>query len=130
MKRTNTKEYNEAIYKYILECIDSEDVNLKTDKDKIEHFFNRFNSEYNYKNNQLRYPNLQNRISNYLQDIPFNFATWKHEIIEVAERLHECKFTDKQEDKIIANYYSHLALKIIQLRKRFLYNSLAKNLIK
>ena len=118
MKRTNTKEYNKAIYKYILECIDSEDINLQTDKDKINHFFDRFNSEYNYKNNQLRYPNLQIRIANYLQDIPFNFATWKHEIIEVAERLHECKLTDKQEDKVIANYYNHIALKIIQLNNK------------
>tara|TARA_Y100001963_G_scaffold97672_1_gene134409 strand:- start:164 stop:529 length:366 start_codon:yes stop_codon:yes gene_type:complete len=120
MKRTNTKEYNKAIYKYILECIDSEDINLQTDKDKIKHFFDKFNSEYNNKNNQLRYPNLQIRIANYLQGIPFNFATWGNEIIEVAEKLHECKLTDKQQEKVIANYYNHIALKIIELRKNLI----------
>ena len=119
MIKTNTKEYKAKIFKYILECIDSEDENLKTPKQKIDHFFNRFESEFNYKNNQLRHPNFQDRIANYLMGLPFNFEFENYKILQLAEELHDCKLTEKEEDRILSNYWNHLAFKIIQLKYKY-----------
>jgi len=123
MLKTNTNKYNEKIYKYILDCIDSEYGILVTPEEKINHFFDRFEIEYNYKNNILRYPNLQNRIAEYLMGLPFNFEYENYKILQLTESLHECKLTDKQEDKFLSNYWNHLAFKILQLNDKIETNN-------
>ena len=127
MRNTKTKEYKAKIFNYILDCIDSEDIELKTPKEKIDHFFERFESEFNYKNNRLRHPNFQDRIANYLMGLPFNFEFENYKILQLAEELHNCKLTEKEEDKIIEKYWSHLAFKIIQLKKHIDNNYFEKS---
>ena len=123
MLKTKTNKYNAKIYKYILECIDSEDEILVTPEEKINHFFDRFEREYNDKNNISRYPNLQNRIANYLMGLPFNFEYENYKILQLVESLRECKLTDKEEDKILSNYWDHLAFKILQLSDKIETNN-------
>ena len=119
MLRTNTKKYQENFKTYILEVIESEDLpqDIKTDKDKVNFIFERFDSEYNYANNIRRTPNFQLRFAEWLQGLAVNLPYNYNDIIELAKKLLE---TDqlKNEDRIIQNYWSFMAFQIIKLKDK------------
>ena len=119
MLRTNTKKYQENFKTYFLEVIKSEDLpeDIKTDKEKVNFIFDRFNSEYNHANNIRRTPNFQKRFAEWLQGLPLNIPYTYNDIIELAKKLLE---TDqlKNENKIIQNYWIFMALQIMKLRDK------------
>ena len=117
MLRTNTKKYQENFKTYFLEVIKGEDLpeDIKTDKEKVNFIFERFNSEYNHANNIRRQPNFQMRFAEWLQGLAINLPYNYDDIIELAKKLLE---TDqlKNEDTIINNYWSFMAYQIIKLK--------------
>ena len=119
MLRTNTKKYQENFKTYFLEVIKSEDLpeDIKTDKEKVNFIFDRFNSEYNHANNIRRTPNFQLRFAEWLQGLAINLPYNYNDIIELAKKLLE---TDqlKNENKIIQNYWIFMALQIMKLRDK------------
>lgn len=119
MLRTNTKKYQENFKTYFLEVIKSEDLpeDIKTDKEKVNFIFDRFNSEYNHANNIRRTPNFQLRFAEWLQGLAINLPYNYNDIIELAKKLLE---TDqlKNENKIIQNYWIFMAFQIIKLRDK------------
>jgi hypothetical protein len=76
--------------------------------------------------NLKRYGTYQNCLSNYLQglpsyiDIPFYYC----DIIELAKKLGSLpeKSTEKQENKICANYFNYMSAKLIQWARRHKVN--------
>ena len=117
MLRTNTKKYQENFKNYFLEVIKSQDLpeDIKTDKEKVNFIFDRFNSEYNHANNIRRQPNFQLRFAEWLQGLAINLPYNYNDIIELAKKLLE---TDqlKNENRIINNYWSFMAYQIIKLK--------------
>ena len=117
MLRTNTKKYQENFKNYFLEVIKSQDLpeDIKTDKEKVNFIFERFNSEYNNANNNRRQPNYQLRFAEWLQGLAINLPYNYDDIIELAKKLLE---TDqlKNENRIINNYWSFMAYQIIKLK--------------
>ena len=117
MLRTNTKKYQENFKNYFLEVIKSQDLpeDIKTDKEKVNFIFERFNSEYNHANNIRRQPNFQMRFAEWLQGLAINLPYNYDDIIELAKKLLE---TDqlKNENRIINNYWSFKAYQIIKLK--------------
>ena len=117
MLRTNTKKYQENFKNYFLEVIKSQDLpeDIKTDKEKVNFIFERFNSEYNHANNIRRQPNFQLRFAEWLQGLAINLPYNYDDIIELAKKLLE---TDqlKNENRIIKNYWSFMAYQIIKLK--------------
>ena len=89
---------------------------IKTDKEKVNIIFERFNSEYNYANNIRRTPNFQLRFAEWLQGLAINLPYNYNDIIELAKKLLE---TDKlkNENRIINNYWSFMAFQIIKLKE-------------
>ena len=127
--RLNTKkrEYRQGLEEYILECIESDDDDLKTAKDKLTYLINRFNTEYNTKHEKRRYPNLQKRLASYFQGLPFNFNYTNHDIWEVAKTLHNIeKLTEEEEDKILSNWWNHLAIHVIRMARDHSLDGLIK----
>ena len=110
MLRTNTKKYQENFKNYILSVIDRGDLpqDIKTDKEKVNFIFKRFEDEYNYENNKRRTPNFQLRFAEWLQGLAINLPYKYNEVIELAKKLLE---TDKlkNEKAIINNYWSFMA---------------------
>jgi hypothetical protein len=113
MKKTNSKEYLNNIRKMILENIEEGE----TTKEKLSHVLKCFDSEFNFKNNKLRYPNLELRLSNWLMGlpsavyVPFTYF----DIIQTAKKLHEVdELTEKQEDRIIELNFYHWASQILR----------------
>ena len=117
MLRTNTKKYQENFKNYFLEVIKSQDLpeDIKTDKEKVNFIFYRFNSEYNHANNIRRQPNFQLRFAEWLQGLAINLPYNYNDILELAKKLLE---TDqlKNENRIINNYWSFMAYQIIKLK--------------
>ena len=117
MLRTNTKKYQENFKNYFLEVIKSQDLpeDIKTDKEKVNFIFERFNSEYNHANNIRRQPNFQLRFAEWLQGLAINLPYNYNDILELAKKLLE---TDqlKNENRIIKNYWSFMAYQIIKLQ--------------
>ena len=117
MLRTNTKKYQENFKNYFLEVIKSQDLpeDIKTDKEKVNFIFERFNSEYNHANNIRRQPNFQLRFAEWLQGLAINLPYNYNDILELAKKLLE---TDqlKNENRIIKNYLSFMAYQIIKLK--------------
>ena len=117
MLRTNTKKYQENFKNYFLVVIKSQDLpeDIKTDKEKVNFIFERFNSEYNHANNIRRQPNFQLRFAEWLQGLAINLPYNYNDILELAKKLLE---TDqlKNENRIINNYWSFMAYQIIKLK--------------
>ena len=84
---------------------------------RASYIWARFVAEYDYPANRLRYPNLQERVSQWLAGLALNIAFTYSDIIEISEQWHECKLTEKQADKIIDGWFYFMAFKLIQCCK-------------
>ena len=123
MLKTNSKKYLNNIQNYIIDSIDGEGYDIKTETptEKLEFLFDCFEVEFNYKNNQLRYPNLQNRFANWLQGLPSSISIphQYNKILELSKNLLEVDtLSEKLEDQIIKNYWSFMAFHIIKLKNK------------
>lgn len=91
-----------------------------TDKEKVKYFLDTFEQEYNYVNNKKLYPNLQNRIANYIQGLPscINVAFENYAIIEIGKSWGYCT-SERKESEFINNWFSCIAFRLIQLKEYF-----------
>ncbi len=123
MLKTNSKKYLNNIQSYILDSIDSEGYDIKTETptEKLDFLFDCFEVEFNYKNNQLRYPNFQDRFANWLQGLPsvINLPYQEYEILQLSKILFEVDtLSEKLKNQIINNYWSFMAFQIIKLKNK------------
>lgn len=122
--KTNNKLH--PVFNYILGCIEHEGTN----EEKLKEVLNAFNSEFNFEQNKRRYPNLQNRFAEWLQGAPSSFEVeyWNDGIIKLAKEWQSIPqdATEKQEQKILDNYYNFMACKFFQLctRNKVSYSNL------
>lgn len=120
--KTNTKEFNNIYFQYILDSIQFEDFDPKNDKEKMELFWVTFDQEKNYENNKKRIPNLQDRVADWLQGLPsctkLKFSNWEILELAVSQGSLPENYTEKQGDRITENYWNFTAFKIIQLSKK------------
>jgi hypothetical protein len=94
--RTNNKQVRNAIKQHILDCVT--DINGNT-FDDLKEACNRLNNEFigtsNYPYNLQKFPNDQNRFSDFLCGLPFNFLYSNYDI---ANYLNELTGNDKDFD--------------------------------
>lgn len=116
-------------YKYVLECIENcsrvydEGIEFETDLDKIRFFFECFNEEFNHLYNRKRYPNFQMRVCEFLRGLPscFNIDYTNYQIIKIGKEWGFCQ-TEKKECEFVENWFSTIALRIIQIANKVGYN--------
>lgn len=88
--RTNTKQVRNAIKLHILESVT--DVNGDTFND-LKSACNHLNSEFkrvsNYPYNVQKFPNAQNRFSDYLCGLPFNFLYMNYDVNNFINEITE-----------------------------------------
>jgi hypothetical protein len=124
MLKTNSKIYVNSIQNYLLNSIEfdgMENVEL-SNRQKIEYFFNEFENHANYKYNLQRFPNIQERLKNWLQGLPscINIVFSNYDILQLAKNLHNVEsFTEKQEDTIVQNYFNHVAFHLLKLKNKY-----------
>lgn len=110
-------------FKYILDSIDGDgyDVQLTTDKEKIDFVYNTFLSEYAH---QIKYygGNKQRAFREYLAGLPscINIEFRNYYILEMAKKWGSLpeNATERQEDKILSNWFNYIATQFFQLRDK------------
>lgn len=118
--------YKKDVYPYILNAIDFSEYEGKepeTDKEKLQMFFDTFNRqavyEYNVKNFKTYHAILANHLSGLPSYINIPFKNW--EILELAKKWGSIpeNATEKQEDKILENYWDFMAAQIFKLFRKY-----------
>lgn len=121
---TTTKQLNANVFSYILDAIDGSGYGkeLTTDKDKLQFVADCFNSEYAYPENIKYYGSYSKCFTSWLQGLPssFNIDYENYRIIEIAKQWNSLPInaTDKQEDKILDNWFNFITNKTFQLMKK------------
>lgn len=119
-----TVEKNLILFDYIMNAINTDgyDVEAETPQAKLQFLWDCFDSEYNYEANKRRYPNLQERISEWLMGLPscIDIAFYNWDILSLAKewQMIPSDATEKVEDKLLENWWSLIARKILILLRR------------
>jgi len=118
---TNTKQYRENIAVEIFKMLD--DSFGDTNREKLITMLERFDKEFNYKNNKLRHPMLHERFSNWLQGGAIDIPLYYYDITKLAKRVHETAvLTQKETDKIHENFYNHISAHCLRLATEYKIN--------
>jgi hypothetical protein len=119
MNRNTTNRKNHPVFPYLIECI-SEELEGTT-AERLLQVCKAFHSEYNFPDNKKRYPSLQLRFAEWLMGLPsaFNVEYRNFAILELAKKWEAIpqNATEKQEDKILENWFQFAANKFFQLCK-------------
>lgn len=79
--KSNNKIVRQAIDSHILECVtDCNENTFSTIQEASKHLYNEFNRVANYPNNVSKFPNIQDRFSDYLFGLPFSFHFTNNDI--------------------------------------------------
>ena len=121
---TNTKEFKAQVRAYIMACIpDVQTIAAEydqtiedTDKARVNWVVDTFNSEYGHAVKQY---GKQRAFSEWLQGLPsaIRIEYRNYRIIEIAKRWGSlpANATEKQEDRIISNWFNFISFKFWQL---------------
>lgn len=109
-------------FNYILDSIDGDGygVELTTDKQKVDFIYKTFSSEYAH---QIKYYGNEVRaFAEYLAGLPscINVEFRNFYILEMAKQWGSLpeNATEKQEEKIISNWFNYMANNFFLLRKK------------
>lgn len=126
MKRKSQDQKVTFIYPYILGCIDSDGYEIKTETEaeKLNFLYKTFISEYWYKENQVYYHgNIITAFASWLQGLPSSFGIdfENYVILQIAKKWGSIPetATEKQEDKILENWFNFIAINTFQLFKKY-----------
>lgn len=120
MKTIKTlKERNEIIYKVLLDSIYSDDITFKDDTEKLQYTFNRLKSEYGH---EIKRSGVFKACSNWLSGLALDIPFYNSDILKLAEQQGYKTLTEKQQDKILSNYWNYMSNKFLQLCKKHKIN--------
>lgn len=120
MKKNVREHKNVGVqFAYVLDCIYNDEKDNMSDKEAINYFFECFNKEYNDIYYKRLYPNLQERIKEYIKGLPtcFGVAFCDDTIINIGKSWGYCK-TEKQQCVFLDNWFSVIAWRLIQLKDK------------
>ncbi len=117
--KTNRTQLTNFVNAYILNAINSDDKELTTDTQKLQLLADCCKSEYIFPDNLKRYGSYQNCMANWFMGLPssFDIDYENYRIIEIAKKWGSlpANADDRQEDKILDNWFNFIAAKTIQL---------------
>ena len=111
---SKSSELDKTAKLYILDCIDSEDESLTTIAEKIAYCESRFNSEAGWNIDRI---GRQAACTEWLQGLAINIEFSNYEILKLAKQWGSIPndATERQEDKILDNYWNFMSAKLCQL---------------
>ena len=110
MSKLHHTEYKKNYKNYILKTI-NEDGNgkpLKTEQEKINYIFDRFNSEYGF---MVERVGKQKAMTEWLQGLALDIEYWNDNIVPLAIKMGSIDENpnEKLQAKVIENYWSFMA---------------------
>ena len=119
MAKLHHTEYKKNYKNYILSNIheDIEGNPISSEADKINYIFDRFNSEYGWRVNQV---GKVAAMVDWLQGLALNIEFYNDEIINLAIRLGSIDEnpSEKLQDRVIENYWDFMANIILGFETR------------
>ena len=114
-----TTEQKNNYKEYLIDCIAyPENASATNDYLKIQNFFKVFNDEYGY---EIKRQGEYNALAEYMQNQPSSISLpcYYHEQIELAKEFGSIPqdATEKQEQKIIDNFYNFFTNYLLQLKR-------------
>jgi len=122
---TPRQEMNIKYENYIINSISSDnyDEDPKTSKEKLQFLKDRFINEYWNNNPQAQRLGEQNAFKEWIQGLPssFNIEFTNYDILKLAKEMGSLpqNATDKQEDRVLENYWNFMANKTFQAFKKY-----------
>ena len=114
MKLHHTK-YKKNYKNFILDCLD--DVDGMNREQKIKHLSNRINSEYGH---LLKREGRRKTISEWLSGLAISSLPYNDwDILQLAKDMGSVdnELTERQEERIIENYWDFMAIMVLELEK-------------
>ena len=118
----NTTNKQHPVYQYMIDAIDGEGYNkvLNTTEEKLQFVLDTFRSEYDH---EIRRRGEYGAFTEWLKGLPsaFNIEYTNHDILQLAIKWGSIKqnATERQEDRIISNWFNFIMVKFFQLCKRY-----------
>ena len=110
MTKLHHTEYKKNYKKYILSTIETDNNNkpLKTDTDKIQYIFDRFNSEYGF---MIERVGKQKAISEWLSGLALDIEYYYDDIVKLAIKMGSIdpNPNDKLRSKVEQGYWDFMA---------------------
>ena len=110
MTKLHHTEYKKNYKNYILGTIeeDGEGKPLKTDQEKIDYIFNRFNSEYGW---NIERVGKFKAMTEWLQGLALDIEYYYNDIVNLAVKMGSIdpNPSEKLQAKVIENYWSFMA---------------------
>lgn len=107
--RTNSKHVKELVKKHIFKCVfDYEDNEFKAFDELKKFVKSEFNRVTNYPYNLRKFPNEQERFSDYLSGLPFNFLFYYFDIKDFLNGLGINPEGKEYSNKKSLKLYHHL----------------------
>lgn len=106
-------------FAYVLDCIYNDEKDNMSDKEAINYFFDCFNKEYNNNYNKRFYPNLTDRVREYIKGLPscFSIDYTDYNIEQVGKSWGHCQ-TERQREYFINNWFYIIAWRLVQLKEK------------
>jgi len=113
-----TKELNKISKQYILDCVDGTGYNkeLTTNEEKLNFLYDTFKNEYSWAIDRL---GPYKAFKEWIMGLPssFNIEFSNYNILQLAKKWGSIpeNATEKQENKILENYWNFITAKTFQL---------------
>ena len=112
---------------YVIDCIKNssraadEGLEFKTDAEALQFFFDCFEQEFNFQYNKRMFPNLAERIGEWLRGLPSccNIDYTNHNILLLGVKWGMLSSTeDKKADKFLENFFLKCGVRILQAAQK------------
>jgi hypothetical protein len=112
-----TKETREKINAYILNAINSEDVQLNTTEEKLKYALKRFYSEYGH---EIKRCGEHKAFANWLQGLPsaFNIDFYNDDILKIATEWGQDVTTERQQQYILNSWWDFISNNFFKLCRK------------
>lgn len=119
-KTANRAKAQKAATQHILDAIDSDGFDntpRETDAEKARFLHGRFMSEYGWRVDQV---GLHKALIDWLQGLALNIAYMNVDILRLARAWGSLtdNATEKEEDKILENYWAYMAMRLLSLWRK------------
>ena len=122
------KERRQITEEYILNCISSSgyNVELKTNKDKLNFVYDNFKSEQDFNIKRIgEFKSFVEHIGGLPSYLNIDYQYYK--ILEFAEKLGYLNLSDSEEDKFINGFYTKITTTFFKMLERENKKGVVKN---
>ena len=117
--KKNIRDYKRkgTQFSYLLDRIESEEKELRTDKEKIYFLFDTFKSEFDYKIKQIGF---NSALKEWLSGLPscINIDFWNDDILRIGKSWGYCN-NQKKEEIFIKDWFRASAFNLIKIGEYF-----------